>query len=664
MILAKRCFASLLLLLLAAQNQLAWGIVTSYESQGLLRHEQQAALESSTEHAEVDDMMSELNHVEATGRAKFFNHITRHIKNIASKVVGSKSPDKSEETSAGPAPTPWYKKAAARAKKAAAAARAKLGATTMSTTLPITAAEPFKGLVVTVISASNVKDMDAGWGGGESDVYVVVNVLVKHGAKGLKQFKTPTVEDEKHPVWNFEQQCYMWYEALGVQFEMYDEDTLGNDLIGKASIDAKDIVTIEGSKEFNLEIEGATLKVKLQPIPGEEDAIVSTAKMAFAIYYPERTPIGNWDLGDRLLEVGSAGTLLGKTTDKDTIGLYVNRKDGSCAIAFTGTDDLLDMLQDIDIRKAKGCGYELHKGFFGEFSNIVKSEGWKTTIQHNVKKMCRGEIFATGHSLGGAVATILTLCTNDPEPNEFTDYLGFRVNALYTVGAPSVSTNDMWNKTAEKLDLSRKDGQPKDWKKMCYNGMRSYTDGVYDSQLTENIVGQYGIYDPVCYLASRFGFVHPHLRSQRVWGKFNEVKSESYTCEGQEAKDGVKTKGAIPFPDPKAHLAYPYVYRLASVFRGSSSSTSNYHLTHVAWKGHGSDATQAHPAPTPAPPTPRPRITATELPTESPPMMTDLPTATPSIATAEPTSEPVEDEAVASVPTRRPTECWQKPTEK
>jgi len=83
------------------------------------------------------------------------------------------------------------------------------------------------------------------------------------------------------------------------------------------------------------------------------------------------------------------------------------------------------------------CGYDLHAGFWNELQRIQSSGAWKP-LQTHLSSECPGGVFATGHSLGGALATIFAACTNsDPS-------IPFKVQGVYTIGAPAVAKTQVW----------------------------------------------------------------------------------------------------------------------------------------------------------------------------------------------------------------------------
>lgn len=105
----------------------------------------------------------------------------------------------------------------------------------------------------------------------------------------------------------------------------------------------------------------------------------------------------------------------------DTLGTQamVVTTDDQCVLAFRGTEptNITDWMTDFDIRQVPGPYGEVHAGFYEALSHV-----W-SDIEPLVLEGDRF-VYVTGHSLGGALATLATA------------QLGF--GQLYTFGSPKV----------------------------------------------------------------------------------------------------------------------------------------------------------------------------------------------------------------------------------
>lgn len=121
----------------------------------------------------------------------------------------------------------------------------------------------------------------------------------------------------------------------------------------------------------------------------------------------------------------------------DHISGFLIRFESYNVLVFKQTDDIHDWLHNIDTRTTKG----FHRGFYEAADDV-----FATTLQltNGVK------FYLTGHSLGGAISTVLTYWLAD-KPNFI---------STYTFGSPKVVTNRLRplyeEKTKGKLIRFRK----------------------------------------------------------------------------------------------------------------------------------------------------------------------------------------------------------------
>lgn len=94
-------------------------------------------------------------------------------------------------------------------------------------------------------------------------------------------------------------------------------------------------------------------------------------------------------------------------------------------VIFRGTDDLRDVLNDITFIPINTIVGKVHKGFHDAFLLIYHQLSQK--LAHTNKRL-----FLTGHSLGGALATICAAYFRNKNP------------LLITFGSPKVGTRKFW----------------------------------------------------------------------------------------------------------------------------------------------------------------------------------------------------------------------------
>jgi len=116
---------------------------------------------------------------------------------------------------------------------------------------------------------------------------------------------------------------------------------------------------------------------------------------------------------------------------------YIIGDDDTWILAFRGTEvtKVKDITTDLDVQLVNGLGGKIHKGFRDALA-YVWDDIWNTL------KADRGSrtLWITGHSLGGALATLAVAKLRQEK--------GQPVNGLYTFGSPRVGNE----KFADKFD--------------------------------------------------------------------------------------------------------------------------------------------------------------------------------------------------------------------
>ena len=131
---------------------------------------------------------------------------------------------------------------------------------------------------------------------------------------------------------------------------------------------------------------------------------------------------------------------------KSSQGIVVEHKQ-YLTIAYRGTDEWKDWLDNIDIGERKGPDGTYHEGFY-EATEDIWEEMRDAVDGARARQKARGEpkrpVFITGHSLGGAMATVTAgkLVHED-----------FPFTAVYTFGQPRAVDA----KTARDLNVEMKD---------------------------------------------------------------------------------------------------------------------------------------------------------------------------------------------------------------
>lgn len=155
------------------------------------------------------------------------------------------------------------------------------------------------------------------------------------------------------------------------------------------------------------------------------------------------------------MEAGPGGKCFINDEEGDT-QCFVARKDDNIVVSFRGTQGLRDMVTDATFFKKQcrslmleGVKCQVHKGFWNCLQRDLQEKGGRRFIDlvnDRVRELKNGDdnvsIYITGHSLGGALATLAAafmLREKDLKGN---------VKGLYTFGSPRVGDHAFTKKLA------------------------------------------------------------------------------------------------------------------------------------------------------------------------------------------------------------------------
>lgn len=234
---------------------------------------------------------------------------------------------------------------------------------------------------------------------------------------------------------------------------------------------------------------------------------VDMAKLADASYNQSTTML-HLHTGTYHLRVGikNSASFFTRKFD-DFLALYATEDNSTCVLAASGTNDNFDWLENINFIPKTFCEIKgVHTGFAGEVEDFFKHPKYQE-MKETLQNRCR-TTYLTGHSLGGAIASIIAGCAAKRDSNT-----PFEVHGLYTIGAPGVSREPIANGNS------------------CFKGLRVYN---YDKDLI----------DPVPYVTSRANLVgisllHPRVQALQIENghEYGGLRTQVDDCNSPEARD-------------------------------------------------------------------------------------------------------------------------------
>ena len=153
---------------------------------------------------------------------------------------------------------------------------------------------------------------------------------------------------------------------------------------------------------------------------GFDAGTASTCAKLVQLAYAQHKMSG-WNLGEEyaILQTFDAEQI---PYGRAVFGFAASNQSGDVYIIFRGTDSISDWVANLHFKQHSYGKINLDSGFMGIFKYFIKR------IKDSVKD-CKGRIIASGHSLGGALATLAAL------------ELGGRVE-LFTFASPRVGDGE------------------------------------------------------------------------------------------------------------------------------------------------------------------------------------------------------------------------------
>lgn len=260
------------------------------------------------------------------------------------------------------------------------------------------------------------------------------------------------------------------------------------------------------------------------------------ASLAGGVYYWE-SPIAGWTLV-KDWDVSLSG-------DDDRVGIYTRRFSAegptTCALVFGGTSSLGDVKADLDLPTVDFCGYpEVHGGFAKKSRLFSEGERYHEFFNYLTDPVkCGGGTIAVGHSMGGAMASLLAACANKEHAADPSTH-PLKFDEIYTMAQPSISKHVIKNALS-------KDGSG------CFDGIRFFNQDKH-------------LEDPIPAIAGEVGFKHPALTEARIWSTATDaatyVVKKCSVSNSESLQDPEYSFFSSEFSDLAMHFMGKYIPRM------------------------------------------------------------------------------------------------------
>lgn len=233
----------------------------------------------------------------------------------------------------------------------------------------------------------------------------------------------------------------------------------------------------------------------------------------------------------------------GNATDNATEA--TTRKARACTLAISGSNDLMDWTENIDaLWNGEFCGKDrYHRGFADEANTVVTKPGF---VSLAARMQTCDRLVVTGHSLGGAVASLIAECINCQDCKKPASLQGIDAEAeLYTFGAPAVYDGEA------PTNGRSSDGAFKGRRFWNYD-MRTCIHRWCSSWCCWSLGNQ----DPVPYVAQKVGYRHPKIESVGL-DEHGEVEVWN-----PDSDAGTLEPRAFQWPSIMEHMNFNYIARL------------------------------------------------------------------------------------------------------